>query len=281
MSETQLRKHIFTIRLLRLLAILLVIISVTSLYYSWFLKKSCYATWVKPTDGTVAQIIESIYRAIKLEPDNSEGYRAMLAALLEDDILSEEEYTQFNSLITANQQVLHKNMNDTAPLYRQIAFTLLTSYCTEPQERLKAAYSYFQMAQEEEDADPLVQTTASVYVELGDYYAEYIWVSGISKEPSASDISDLLWRVSVTLDTMNLGSEEDRLAFACCIAALVTEHGQIWEQKIGSTAVHALIDNILMQTAAPASTATAVRLQEELYEWQHDFCTENEEELCF
>ncbi len=276
MTEKQLRLHIAKIYFCRFMLFIFCVVAVLGFASASILTDRCYTKWISVSEGTTAQRLSSIERGIDLKPGEAEGYRKLLDLLMEDGTLTVMEHTRFRALLNANQGDLHKNVQEAAALYQHIAFTYLASYDADPQERMKTAYPYLELAQEVDVSDPLIKTVLSVYIELCSYSTEYIWASGINREPTAAQVNDLLWRVSSTVDSFNKETEEDRLAFSCCVASLLNEHRAMWVEMVGFDDVDALANKLILQTSEKATTATAVRLQAELKAYMRTYLTEME-----
>lgn len=266
MKTKQLRRHIRKIRFNWFLICFFSLIAAICIIGSVYLTNYCYNKWLSPS-GTAQERSEQIQRSIGLHPSRSEGYHTLLNAYLEDGLLTEEESHQLTEVLQQYQARLNKMPEEANVLYRRIAFAYLSSFDGDTTARFKMGYRYFERSRDYAGSDPLDQTAADTYLTIGSYCSEYLWLTGSLKEPNATEISGLIRRLSALLDSYAQGDDDKRLAFACTVADLMTDHGQLWVRKLGTDTVAALADKVAQQVQKPTSGNAAQRLKDELTAW--------------
>lgn len=270
MKTKHLRRHIRKIRFYKLLAIFLALIAVGSFASSVYLTEYYYQQWLNPTGENSLVQAESIVRAIDLRPTRAEGYHKLLDVFLEDSLLSKKENGMLQELFNEQQERLNKVPSDAADLYSRTAFSYICCYDADAMGRLKAACRYFQLTQPYQDEDGIKETARASYVEIATYCTQYVWRTGSLQEPEEKEISEMIRRFSAMLDIYQDGADRDRLAYACSLAMLLTEHGTMWAEKVGVDTISRLTEKIEMQTLADTKDPAAVRLLEELTTWKNE-----------
>lgn len=261
MTNKQLRQHIRKIRFNRVMALLLAMIAIVCFVAGHWLTERYYDTWLH-AEGDLQTQVSSIIRAVALHPTRIEGYNMVLDIHLQDGVLTEDENDQLQNLISSYQSRL-KTVPEATALYRRIAFSYAGCYDADAEERLKKTYSYLRM-QSYDDASALEATVIGSYIALGDYFSEYVWITGSLKKPTAVEIANLEHQLSATLNALQYGSDRDRLAFACSVRLLLSTHRQIWEETLGNDTVEKLEQKIQQQLLADVEDPAAIRLKAEL-----------------
>lgn len=267
MTNKQLCRHIRRIRFNSALAAILLVVAAALLTGSFLVTDHCYNTWIEPTGESAAGQVNSILRAIRLRPTQPEGYHNILDIYLQDGLLTEAEDAAFRELLNEQQGRINKRPDEAAALYRRLAFSYITCYDANAEGRLKKAYSYFELTQPYSDATELEVTAIDTYLAVGNYFSEYIWLTGSLRQPTTSEIETLVKQLSGTLDGYQQnGADEERLGFVCCLMPLLDVHGGLWAERLQAETVAELTMKLSQQTTNGTTPVTA-RLQAELALW--------------
>lgn len=266
MPSKLLKKHKRKIIVCYIMLLVWAVIALCGLYGAGWYEDTCYRAWLKK-DGTPAQVIDAAKKAIELKPEEPEAYHRVLDMMLQDNVLSKAEHAQLTKIIKPHQDKLYSNIDASAGLYRRLAFTILSSYDDNAQERMRAAYSYLEFSQQAEQNTTAVERSyVAAVLSLEAYYDEYIWLTGTNRAPTAVQLKEMILQAQMLLESMT--SDTMRLSYACCLADLLQEHGQVWVDTLGAEAVSAFADTLAMQ-AEYAVDKQATGLLEELTEWTY------------
>lgn len=267
MKTKQLKRHIRKIRFNWFFVTVFAVIAVFCILSSAYLTEYLYDRWLAPEGTELTQEI-NIQRAIRLHPTRTEGYARLLDLYTADDTLSENESAQLQQVLKDHQARLNKSPENVEQLYRDIAFVYLTRYEGDAEARFKMAYGYFQRSGSYSGENPLEDTATDTYLTIGRYYSEYLWLSGTTKEPSALESSDIVRQLSTMTDSFLKGSLDQRLAYSCTVADLLTQHSSLWQKKIDSTPIYTLVEKICAPLELSATSKCEKRLYDELSAWR-------------
>ena len=239
--------------------------------FGTWLTETYYNLWITPDPQMKPRDqVESIEHAIGLRPLEQEGYNKILDIYLVDGILDEDEHAQFQDLLNRHQERINRKRDLFAPLYRRLAFTYLSSYDVDAEARLQKAYNYLEVVQPFPGATEVEATAINSYLEIEEYYREYIWLEGFLREPTGGEVNDLIRRTTAMLDTMQRASDADRLAYACTLAALMEEHGVKWLDLVEYSKVAGLAAKVEQQLQKEVTDPAAARLKQELTRWKNE-----------
>lgn len=268
MTARQLKRHIRKIRTGRFWAIFLVILAAVMFGFSFWMTETYYDIWLAP-DKTrpAAEQIESIERAIRLHPLEQEGYNKILDIHLIDGVLDEDEHAHFQELLDEQQERINRKCDVFTPLYRRLAFVYLANYHEDAQTRLKMAQNYLEVVQPFAGATQLEATAINAYLEISNYYTEYVWLEGSLRKPAGGEVNDILRRMVAMMDTMQHASDADRLAYACLVADLVSEHGDMWLNLVEYSKIAEVAATLEAQLSRKVTDPAAFRLKKELQAW--------------
>lgn len=271
MTNKLLQSHIRAIKINRILMIALIVLSVICLVFAWWLQEKCYDAWVSPQESASKDSrIASISRAIALQPKKLTGYHNLLDIYMEDDILTKAEHTQLRTLLLERQGKLNYSKDNLVELYRRIGFIEISAYDNTPQQRLKAAYPYFEAADSQPHAEDLDQLVIDGYLEISRYYSDYIWLTGAVRTPAAATVTDLIRHSKAVLDSFPEECDAARLAFACALADLLTQHGENWISIVGKDTVADLAARLEQELSVAGNSPSAKVLWEELNTWNNE-----------
>ena len=271
MTNKILKRHIRAIKFNRFLLWLSIILAITCLCFAQWLQNACYSAWVNPEKtGTQEARINSIMRAIALQPSELTGYNNLLDIYMEDGMLTKAEYTQLRELLLERQGKMNNSKDDLTGLYRRIAFTYIGSYDNTVQQRLRAAYPYFEAATLHQHPNDLEQMIIDCYMDIAEYYSEYIWLTGAVRKPTAAQITNLIRQSKSILDSFPAEAAGDKLAFACVLADLVTQHGQEWAIAVGHDVIAEFTAKIEEPLQVAAQSPAARNLWAELEAWKNE-----------
>ena len=268
MTNKQLRVHIGRIKWNKALAIVLGILSALLITVAVLLSDYCYEKWLHNKHEDPAKQIASIQRAIRWRPTDMTGYKKLLKIYLSDGVFTEEEDKTFRNILQEQQGRLNRISEEAADLYRELAFGYAQSYDAPPEERFKKAYRYFELTQPYANATDLEITAINTYLALGNYFAEYIWISDNTRQPSTMEIETLMKQLVGMMNTyQEVGSNEEKLTFACSLTPLLDAHGDLWTERLGADRVAGFVEKIRSQQLSAVSFPVTIRLQTELMLW--------------
>lgn len=268
--DKQILTHIRAININRFLLVLMIVIAAASIVGSFWMEDQCYSFWTSVEEGAPSERAVSIMRAIALKPSEMSGYIKLLDVYIEDGTLTKKEYAQYQETLLRYQSKLAGAKGDLSGYYRTLADTYMSHYDASVQQRLKAAYPHFEQANHYPHQQDQGQMIVETYLQLSDYYANYIWLTGTLRKPTANEVRDLIRLSRSMLDSFPETAVNDRLALACVLADMVAQHGTMWEDVAGTDTVTELVAHILKQTETAATDPAGVRLQEELTAWKNE-----------
>lgn len=267
MTNSQLKAHIVRIYFNWILAGIFAVIAAICITVSILSANFYYERWLNPTRGNDYTQVQSLKRAINFRPTEEEGYHKILDIYVKDGVLTQQEEEDFRMLLNKYQERLNKYPEVLAKLHRKMAFSYVGCYDASAEERLQKAYSYFEKVPGTASSG-LEESAIGTYLGIADYYTQYVWKEGSLQQPTRMEIDLLIKRMAGQMDTFSAEGGEDALAFACCVAALLDTHGELWISKTNTKTVADLAAKVAQQLLMPANNPVASRLKEELTQWE-------------
>lgn len=266
MTNTQLKAHIVKIHLNWILAGVFAVVAALCIVVSILSANFYYERWLNPAEGNDQMQIQNLKRAIAFRPGEEEGYHKILDIYTKDGVMTQQEDEAFRLLLNEYQERLNKTPEIASKLYRRLAFCYISCYEGAAEERLSKAYTHFERTSGTATSS-LEGAAIDTYLGISNYYAQYVWKEGSLQQPTKMEVELLIKRLSAQIDAFYAEGGEDSLAFACCVAALLDTHGELWISKTNTQTVAALANKASQQLQTTAASPVANRLKEELTQW--------------
>lgn len=266
MTNAQLKAHIVKIHLSWILAGVFAVIAVICIVVSILSANFYYERWLNPAEGNDQMQIQSLKRAIAFRPGEEEGYHKILDVYTKDGVMTQQEDEEFRLLLNEYQERLNRTPEIAEKLYRRLAFCYVSCYEGSAEERLLKAYTHFERTSGAATSD-LEGAAIDTYLGIANYYTQYVWKEGSLQQPTKMEVELLIKRLSAQMDAFYAEGREDSLAFACCVAALLDAHGELWVSKTNTQTVAALANKASQQLQTDVFSPVANRLRAELTQW--------------
>lgn len=266
MTNAQLKTHIAKIYFNWIFASIFAVIAGLCILLSIMSANFYYERWLNPTGGSDQMQVQSLKRAIAFRPGEEEGYHKILDIYVKDGVMTQMEDEEFRLLLNEHQERLNRTPEIASKLYRRLAFCYVSAYEASAEGRLSKAFTHFERTSGTATSG-LEGAAIETYLAIANYYAQYVWKEGSLQQPTKMEVEMLIKRLSAQMDAFNTEGGEDALAFACCVAALLDTHGELWVSKTNAQTVAALANKATQQLQVSTTSPVEYRLMTELKQW--------------
>lgn len=217
------------------------------------IKKNDYSELVTLSSATsLEEKIQSYKRAIRIYPNRTEAYQAMLEAYEDEGVFSKEQSDEFLALYNRNKDEFDYTKVETAELLYKIGL-MYFNYYTEKDgnysfaTRVQKSFSFFEQNYNNESIAEIFanQYPSDCYYQIGKFYKKYILNGSTVEEPSQNSYEELFQTIDMVLKDIGQLSAYDQLSMYNTVFMLLYDQRVGMKQvEIGKERVMDLLDKV-------------------------------------